>query len=183
MAVVGAVPEHGSGRSSPQARQWSEQSPSTAVVWAVPEHGSGLGSPRARQWSGQSSITAVVWSIIEHKTCSEKANAACIIIWCIYLSPYSVKSNMPRLVKKADGYNISLCLLTLSGKQSLGACMEVRQCGPSHIINEEARTLETKGRVCWRRSRGCENNHLRRVRTSPKNLGRMKRRSPWLFII
>ena len=152
------------------------------MVGAVPEHGSGQSSPRARQWSGQSPSTAVVWSIIELKICSQK-NAACIIIWCIYLSPYSVKSNLPRLVKKADGYNISLCLLTLSGKQSLGACMEVRQCGPSHIINEEARTLETKRRVCWRRSRGCENNRLRRVRTSPKNLGRTKRRSPWLFII
>ena len=75
----------------------------------------------------------------------KKTNAACIIIWCIYLSPYSVKSNLPRLVKKADEYNTSLYLLTLSGKQSLGACMEVRQCGPSHIINEEARTLETRG--------------------------------------
>ena len=109
-----------------------------AVVWAVPEHGSGLGSPRAQQWSGPS---------LSSRYAAKKKNAACIIIWCIYLSPYSVKSNLPRLVKKADGYNISLCLLTLSGKHSLGACMEVRQCGPSHIINEEARTLETKRRV------------------------------------
>ena len=136
--VAGAVPEHGSGRSSPRARQWSEQSPSTAVIWAVPEHGSGLGSPRARQCSGPS---------LSSRHAAKKKNAACIIIWCIYLSPYSVKSNLPRLVKKADGYNISLCLLTLSGKQSLAAYMEVRQCGPSHIINEEARTLETKGRI------------------------------------
>ena len=56
---------------------------------------------------------------------------------------------------------MAFCPLTLSGKQSLGTCMEVRQYGPSHIINEEARTLETKGRVYWRRSRGCENNRLR----------------------
>ena len=141
------------------------------MVWAVPEHGSSLGSPRARQWSGQSPITAVVWSILEHKTCSEKTNAACTIIWCIYLSPYSVKSNLTRLVKKADVYSMSHCLLALFGKQSLGTCKEVRQCGPSHTINEEAHTLVTKGRVYWRRSRGCENNHLWRVRTSPNNLG------------
>ena len=181
--MVGAVPEHGSGRSSPRAWQWSRQSLSMAVVWAVPEHGSGLGSPQARQWSGQSPSMAVVWTILEHKTCSEKTSAACTIIWCIYLSPYPVKSNLTRLVKKADGYSTSLCLLALYGKQSLGTFMVVRQCGPSHTINEEARTLVTKGCVYWRRSRGCENNRLRRVRTSPKNLGRTKRRSSWLFII
>ena len=153
------------------------------VVVAAPEHGSGLGSPRARQWSGQSPSTAVVWTILEHKTCSEKMNAACTIIWCIYLSSYSVKSNRTRLVKKADRYSTSYCLLALCSKQSLGTCKEVRQCGPSHTSNEEARTLVMKGRVYWRRSQGCENNHLRCMRTSPKNLERMKRRNSWLFII
>ena len=144
------------------------------MVYAVPEHGSGLGSPRARQWSVQSPSTAVVCAILEHKTCSEKMNAACTISWCIYLSSYSVKSNRTRLVKKADRYNTSYYLLALSSKQSFGTCKEVRQCGPSHTSNEEARTLVTKGCVYWCRSRGCENNHLQHVRTSPKNLGRTK---------
>ena len=145
-----------------------------AVVWAVPEHGSGLGSPRAQQWSGPS---------LSSRYAAKKKNAACIIIWCIYLSPYSVKSNLPRLVKKADGYSMSYCLLVLSSKQSLGTCKEVRQCGPSHTSNEEVRTLVTKGRIYWHRSRGCENNHLRRVRTSPNNLGRTKRRSSLFYIM
>ena len=150
------------------------------MVWAVPEHGSGLGSPRARQGSGQSPSTVVVWTILEHKTCSEETNAACTIIWCIYLSSYSVKSNLTRLVKKVDGYSTSYCLLVLSSKQSLSTCKEVRKCGPSHTSNEEAHTLVTKGRVYWRRSRGCENNRLWRVRTSPKNLGQTKRHNSWV---
>jgi len=153
------------------------------VVVAVPEHDSGLGSPQARQWPGQSPSTAVVWTILEHKTCSEKTNAACTIIWCIYLSSYSIKSNRTRLVKKADRSSTSYCLLALSSKQSFGTCKEVRQCGPSHTSNEEVRTLVTKGHIYWHRSRGCENNRLQRAHTSPKNLGRMKRRKSWLFII
>ena len=125
----------------------------------------------------------MVWTIPEHEYCSEETNVACTITWCIYVSSYSIKSNLTRLVKKADGYSTSLYLLALSGKQSLGTCMEVRQCGPSHIINEEARTLETKGYVYWRRSRGGVNNRPLRVRTSPKNLGRTKRRKSLLFIM
>ena len=40
---------------------------------------------------------------------------------------------------------MAFCPLTLSGKLSLGTCMEVRQCGPSYTINEEVRTLVTMG--------------------------------------
>ena len=47
-AVVGAVPEHGRGRSDPRAQKWSVQYPSTVVVCAVPEHISGLGSIQAQ---------------------------------------------------------------------------------------------------------------------------------------
>ena len=120
--MVVTVPEHGSGLGSP-------------------EHSSGLGSPRAQQWSGQSPSTSVVWAVPEHKTYSEKTKASCTIIWCIYLSPYSVKSKLTRLVKKANTYSTAFCPLTLSGKLSLGTCMEVCQCGPSHFIIEEAHTL------------------------------------------
>ena len=69
---------------------------------------------------------------------------------------------------------MSYCPLALSSKQSLGTYKEVRQCGPSHTSNEEACTLVTKGRVYWCRSQGCENNRLRLVRTSPKNLEQTK---------
>ena len=172
--MVGTVPEHISSRSSPRARQWSEQSPSTAVVWAVPEHGSGLGNPRARQWSGPSLST---------ERAAKKRTPLVLLFGLFILSPYSVKSNLTRLVKKEDGYSTSLCLLALSGKQSLGTYMEVRQCGPSHTINEEARTLVMKGRVYWHRSQGVVNNRPPRVRTSPKKLGRTKRRYSLLFII
>ena len=172
--MVGAVPEHDSGRNSPRVRQWSGQSPSTTVIWAVLERCSGQGSPRAQPWSGPSLST---------RHAAKKRTPLVLLFGVFILSPYSIKSNLTRLVKKADGYSTSHCLLALSGKQSLGTCMEVHQCGPSHTINEEVRTLVTKGHVYWRRSRGCENNHLRRVCTSPKNLGRMKRRSSWLFII
>ena len=113
----------------------------------------------------------VGWTVPEHERCGEKRNATCTIILCIYLSSYSVKSNLTCLVKKVDGYSTSYCPLVLSSKQSLGTCKEMRQCGPSHTSNEEACTLVTKGRVYWRRSRGCENNRLQHARTSPKNLG------------
>ena len=73
--------------------------------------------------------------------------------------------------------------LLFSGKQSLGTCMEVRQCGPSYTINEEVRTLVTKERVYWHRFQGCVNNRLRRVRMTPNNLGRMKRRSSLFYIM
>ena len=48
----------------------------------------------------QSSSMIVVWTIPEHERCGEEPNATCTIIWCIYLSSYSGKSNLTRLVKK-----------------------------------------------------------------------------------
>ena len=181
--MVIATPEYGNGRSSPRARPWSEQSPwselspSERMVWAVPEHKSGLGSARAQK---------VVWAVPEHSSGQGKSTvtcAACTIIWCIYFSLFSAKSSLTRLVKKANRYSTSFCLLIFSGKQSVDTCIEVCQCGPSYTINEEARTLLTKERVYWRRSRGGVNNRPPCVRTSPKKLGRTKRRYSLLFII
>ena len=110
-AVVIAVPEYGNGRSSPRARPWSEQSPwselspSERMVWAVPEHKSGLGSARAQK---------VVWAVPEHSSGQGKSTvtcAACTNIWCIYFSLFSAKSSLTRLVKKANRYSTSFCLL------------------------------------------------------------------------
>ena len=150
------------------------------VVWTVPEHNGGLDSPRARWWFGRSSSTRIVATVPEHEKCGRKPYATCTIIWRIYLSSYSVQSNMTRLVKKVDKYNTSYCLLILSSKQSLGTCKEVRQCGPSYTGNEEAHTLITKRHIYWHRSRGCENNHLRCVRTSPKNPRQTKWHNSWV---
>ena len=137
------------------------------MVWTFPEHDGGLDSPRARWWSGKSPSTRNV----------AKNHMPLVPFF------YSVKSNLTRLVTKVGGYSTSYCLLVLSSKQSLGTYKEVRQCGPSHTGNKEAHTLITKRRIYWHRSRGCENNHLRRVRTSPKNLRRTKRWNSRLFII
>ena len=120
----------------------------------------------------------MIGAVPKHITCSEETNATCTIIWCIYLSSYPVNSILTRLVKKADGYGTPCCLLVISNQQLLSTCKEGHQCGPSRTSNEEGRTLVTRGRVYWHRSRGCENNRLRRMRTFPKNLGWTKRRNP-----
>ena len=84
-AVVGAVPEHGRGRSDPRAQKWSGQYPSTVVVCAVPEHISGLGS------------------IHDH--------LRCLYYYFVYFSLFSAKASLTRLVKKVNRYSTSFCLL------------------------------------------------------------------------
>ena len=137
-AVVIAVPEYGNGRSShrgrscSRAQEWSGQSPSTKVVWAVPEH---------KKWSGQCPSTVVVRA-------NPRSRALLVLLFGVFIFLYfSAKSSLTRLVKKANRYSTSFCLLIFSGKQSVDTCIEVCQCGPSYTINEEARTLLTKERV------------------------------------
>jgi len=84
-AVVGAVPEHGRGRSDPRAQKWSGQYPSTVVVCAVPEHISGLGS------------------IHDH--------LRCLYYYFVYFSLFSAKASLTRLVKKVNRYSTSICHL------------------------------------------------------------------------
>ena len=116
--MVGAVPEHGRGRSDPRAQKWSGQYPSTVVVCAVPEHISGLGS------------------IHDH--------LRCLYYYFVYFSLFSAKASLTRLVKKVNRYSTSFCLLFFFCKQSVDTCIEVCQCGPPYTVNEEARTLLMK---------------------------------------
>jgi hypothetical protein len=112
--------------------------------------------------------------------------AACTIIWYTYFSLFSAKSNLTRLVKKKQigiVHHSVFLFFFFAGKQSVDTCIEVCQCGPSYTINEKARTLLTKERVYWHRSRGGVKIRPSRVRTSPKKLGQTKRRYSLLFII
>ena len=143
--MVWAVPEHDSGRSSPRARQWSEQSPSTVVVWAVPEHDSGLGSPRARQWSRQSPSTAVVWSIIELKICSQKKRTPIVSLFGVFIYLLTLSSPICHVWSKKQTdityHSAFLLFLTNSRLAPVWRCVSV---GPL--------TLSMKRRVYWRRS-------------------------------
>jgi hypothetical protein len=78
---------------------------------------------------------------------------ACTIIRYTYFSLFSAKSNLTRLVKKQIGIVHHSVFLSFC-KQSVDTCIEVCQCEPSYTINEKARTLVTKERIYWRRSRG-----------------------------
>ena len=144
------------------------------VVGAVPEHGSGRSSPRARQWSGPSLST-------RH---AAKKQTPLVLLFGVFIYLLILSSpNVHVWSKKQTGiarHTVFLPFLANSRLAPVKRCISV---GPSDTSNEEARTLITKGRVYWRRSRGCESNRVRHVRTSPKNLGRMKRRNSWLFII
>jgi hypothetical protein len=143
------------------------------VVWTVPEHDGGLDSPRAQGWSGQSPSTRVVGTIPNHKKCGKKPFATCTImplLLLFFVFAYVFALTSP--VKKVDGYSTSFAFLSCQANSCMAPVSRCVSVGPP--------TLATKRRIYWHRSRGCENNHLRCVRTSPKNSRQTKRHNSWV---